>query len=51
MERLLLSFRLVFVQDRSALATPGARNPLGRFEVTGATTEADLRRLLRVGRR
>jgi hypothetical protein len=51
MERLLLSFRLVFVQDRSALATPGARNPLGRFEVTRATTEADLRRLMRVGRR
>jgi hypothetical protein len=50
-ERLLLSFRLVFVQDRSALATPGARNPLGRFEVTRATTEADLRRLLRVARR
>ena len=33
------------------LATPSARNPLGRFEVTRATTEADLRRLLRVGRR
>ena len=49
--RLLLSFPLVFVQDRSALATPGARNPLGRFEVTRATTEADLRRLLRVAER
>ena len=49
LERFLLSFRLVFVQDRSALARPGARNPLGRFEVTRATTETDLRRLLRTG--
>ena len=49
LERFLLSFPLIFVQDRSALARPGARNPLGRFEVTRATTEADLRRLLRIG--
>ena len=49
--RLELSFDLVFTQDRPGLARPGAPNPLGRFEVTRATTEADLRRLLRVGRR
>ena len=49
LERLLLSFRLVFVQDRSALAKPGAANPLGRFEVTRTTTEADLRKALRAG--
>ena len=49
LERLLLSFRLVFVQDRSALAKPNARNPLGRFEVTRKTTEAQLRALLRIG--
>ncbi len=49
LERFLLSFKLVFVQDRSALATPGARNPLGRFEVTRRTTEAELRNVLRAG--
>ena len=49
LERFLLSFELVFVQDRDALATPGAHNPLGRFEVTRRTTEAELRRALRAG--
>lgn len=49
LERFLLSFKLVFVQDRSALATPGARNPLGRFEVTRRTIEAELREVLRAG--
>jgi hypothetical protein len=33
--RLEMSFRLVFTQDRSGLARPGARNPLGRIEVSG----------------
>ena len=32
--RALLSFDVVFTQDRSGFAKPGARNPLGRFEVT-----------------
>ena len=31
--RLEASFPLVFTQDRSGLARPGARNPLGRIEV------------------
>ena len=46
--RLKLSFELVFTQDRSPFATPGAHatRPLGRFEVTPATTEAQLRELL-----
>jgi peptidoglycan/xylan/chitin deacetylase (PgdA/CDA1 family) len=44
--RLLLSFEVVFTQDRTGLARPGARNPLGRIEVTPAVTEAALRRLL-----
>ena len=44
--RLLLSFEVVFTQDRSALATPGSANPHGRFEVTPATEEAELRSLL-----
>ena len=48
--RLLLSFEVVFTQDRSAFATPGARNPLGRIEVTPDVTEAELRTLLVSGR-
>jgi poly-beta-1,6-N-acetyl-D-glucosamine N-deacetylase len=44
--RLLLSFEVVFTQDRTGLATPGARNPLGRIEVTPAVTDAALRGLL-----
>jgi peptidoglycan/xylan/chitin deacetylase (PgdA/CDA1 family) len=46
LERLELSFRLVFTQDRSGLARAGAQNPLGRFVVDGATSEAELRALL-----
>jgi peptidoglycan/xylan/chitin deacetylase (PgdA/CDA1 family) len=49
LERLELSFPLVFTQDRDGLATPGARNPLGRFEITGDTTEAELHALLESG--
>ncbi len=33
--RLEASFRLVFTQDRSGFARPGARNPLGRIVVRG----------------
>jgi hypothetical protein len=44
--RLLLSFELVFTQDRSGFATPGARNPLGRFEITPGVTEDRLHALL-----
>jgi hypothetical protein len=41
--RLEMSFRLVFTQDRSGFARPGARNPLGRLEVSGGeTAEAEL---------
>jgi hypothetical protein len=46
LRRLLLSFDAIFTQDRGALAAPGSGNPLGRFEVTPATDEAQLRRLL-----
>jgi hypothetical protein len=41
--RLLLSFEIVFTQDRCGFAAPGARNPLGRFEVTPSVTEEQLR--------
>ena len=44
--RLLLSFQLVFTQDRSGFASPGARNPLGRFEITPDVTEQRLHALL-----
>jgi hypothetical protein len=46
MDRLLLSFEVVFTQDRSGYATPGARNPLGRFEIARDTTGAELHALL-----
>jgi peptidoglycan/xylan/chitin deacetylase (PgdA/CDA1 family) len=46
LDRLLLSFQVVFTQDRSGLATPGARNPLGRFDITRNLTEAHLHALL-----
>ena len=49
LERLELSFAAVFTQDRDAFATPGAGNPLGRFEVTGQTSESELRALLERG--
>jgi peptidoglycan/xylan/chitin deacetylase (PgdA/CDA1 family) len=42
LERLELSFAVVFTQDRDGFATAGARNPLGRFEVTAETSEAEL---------
>jgi peptidoglycan/xylan/chitin deacetylase (PgdA/CDA1 family) len=44
--RLLLSFEVVFTQDRSGFASPGAANPLGRMEITPDVTEAQLRGLL-----
>jgi peptidoglycan/xylan/chitin deacetylase (PgdA/CDA1 family) len=44
--RLLQSFEVVFTQDRSGLASPGAVNPLGRIEVTRGVTEGELRALL-----
>jgi len=44
--RLLLSFDVVFTQDRGGFARPGARNPLGRIEVRPGVTEADLRALV-----
>ena len=37
--RLLLSFPIVFTQDRSGIATAGASNPLGRIEVTGEVSD------------
>ena len=49
--RLLLSFRVIFTQDRGAFASPGSANPHGRFEVTRGTEEADLHRLLAPARR
>jgi hypothetical protein len=44
--RALLSFEVVFTQDRSGLAEPGAKNPLGRIEVTPELGEPALRALL-----
>ena len=44
--RLLQSFEVVFTQDRSGFATPGAANPLGRFEITRDVTEGQLHALL-----
>src|SRR5919108_4698703 len=40
--RALLSFDVVFTQDRSGFAVPGAHNPLGRFEVTADVSDAEL---------
>jgi hypothetical protein len=45
--RLELSFELVFTQDRSGFAVPGATNPLGRLEVGRDTSDAELQALLR----
>jgi poly-beta-1,6-N-acetyl-D-glucosamine N-deacetylase len=47
--RLEASFPIVFTQDRSGFARPGARNPLGRIEVGGgeAAESALLARLSR----
>ena len=44
--RLLISFQLVFTQDRSGFASPGSANPLGRIEITRDVTEAELHTLL-----
>jgi hypothetical protein len=44
--RLLLSFEVVFTQDRPGLATEGAGNPFGRIEVTPRVAESELRSLL-----
>lgn len=44
--RALLSFYVVFTQDRSGFAEPGARSPLGRFEVTPDVTDAELQAML-----
>ena len=44
--RLLQSFEVVFTQDRSGLASPGATNPLGRIEITRHVSEAQLHALL-----
>ncbi len=49
LERLELSFAAVFTQDRDGFAAPGVRNPLGRFEVTAATSETELREWLERG--
>ena len=43
LDRLLLSFDVVFTQDRSGLVASGARNPFGRFVVTPRVTESELR--------
>jgi peptidoglycan/xylan/chitin deacetylase (PgdA/CDA1 family) len=40
--RLEMSFRLVFSQDHGGFARPGARNPIGRIEVSGNTAEEAL---------
>ena len=44
--RLLQSFEVVFTQDRSRLASPGAANPLGRMQITRDVTEGELHALL-----
>ena len=49
LERLELSFAAIFTQDRDGFATPGAPNPLGRFEITAATTDEELRAVLAAG--
>jgi hypothetical protein len=49
--RLLESFEVVFTQDRSGFASPGAPNPLGRIEITRDVTEGELRAELMSARR
>jgi hypothetical protein len=44
--RALLSFDVVFTQDRSGFARPGARDPLGRIEVTPGVGDQQLRVML-----
>ena len=41
--RLLLSFPLVFTQDRGGFAQRGDRNPIGRIAVTAGVSDAELR--------
>jgi peptidoglycan/xylan/chitin deacetylase (PgdA/CDA1 family) len=43
--RLLDSFEVVFTQDRSGFARPGAPNPLGRIEVTRGVGDRELHAL------
>jgi len=43
---LLLSFAVVFTQDRSAFAKAGASNPFGRIDVAPDVDAAGLRALL-----
>jgi hypothetical protein len=40
------SFEVVFTQDRSGVASPGATNPLGRIEIPRDVTEGQLQALL-----
>ena len=47
--RALLSFDVVFTQDRSGFAKPGSRNPLGRIEVTPQVSEPALLAVLAGG--
>jgi hypothetical protein len=47
--RALLSFDIVFTQDRSGFATPGAKNPFGRIPVTPDVGEGALRVMLESG--
>jgi hypothetical protein len=47
--RALLSFDVVFTQDRSGFAKPGATNPLGRIEITPQITDDQLQTLLAEG--
>jgi len=44
--RLLLSFEVVFTQDRRGFAFADESNPVGRFEITPAVSEAELHALL-----
>jgi len=44
--RLEDSFEVIFTQDRSGFARPGARNPLGRIEVARDVTDRELHALL-----
>jgi peptidoglycan/xylan/chitin deacetylase (PgdA/CDA1 family) len=46
--RLQLSFKVVFTQDRSGFARPGASNPVGRIDVTREAAADDLHALLGV---
>ena len=47
--RLLLSFEVVFTQDRRGFAPAEEANPVGRFEITPEVSEAELHELLASG--